>query len=79
MWLSARLERHPNPAFTSMFFSVVEDSGLAGFLREIIDDAVTEFFLAHSEKGLKRHYAERDWTRLDAATAILAEILQITG
>ena len=25
-------------------------------------------FLAHFEKGLKRHYAERDWNRL--ATAI---------
>jgi len=34
---------------------------------EAIDPAVTEMFLAHSEKGLKRHYAERDWNRLDMA------------
>ena len=34
---------------------------------EIIDSAVTEMFLGHSEKGMKRHYAERDWNRLDVA------------
>jgi len=34
---------------------------------EMIDPAVTEMFLGHSEKGLKKHYAERDWARLDAA------------
>tara|TARA_A100001391_G_scaffold196789_1_gene175965 strand:+ start:153 stop:1289 length:1137 start_codon:yes stop_codon:yes gene_type:complete len=34
---------------------------------EVIDPAVTEMFLAHSEKGMKRHYAERDWKRLDMA------------
>ena len=34
---------------------------------EAVDPAVTEMFLAHSEKGLKKHYTERDWARLDAA------------
>tara|TARA_R110002073_G_scaffold152651_2_gene307252 strand:- start:176009 stop:177136 length:1128 start_codon:yes stop_codon:yes gene_type:complete len=34
---------------------------------EAIDPAVTEMFLAHSEKGMKRHYAERDWNRLGSA------------
>lgn len=34
---------------------------------EMIDSAVTEMFLGHSEKGLKRHYAERDWERLHIA------------
>lgn len=34
---------------------------------ECIDPAVCEMFLAHSEKGMKRHYAARDWNRLDAA------------
>ena len=41
---------------------------------EIIDPAVTEMFLGHSEKGLKRHYAERDWARLDIAIMKLPRI-----
>lgn len=44
---------------------------------EIIDSAVTEMFLAHSEKGLKRYYAARDWNRLDAAVVILGKLLKI--
>lgn len=31
---------------------------------ERIDPAVTEMYLAHSERGMKRNYAERDWDRL---------------
>ena len=38
---------------------------------EAIDPAVTEMFLAHSEKAMKKHYAERDWSRLDLATTKL--------
>ncbi|MBL4810608.1 MAG: tyrosine-type recombinase/integrase [Phycisphaerales bacterium] len=34
---------------------------------ERIDPMVTEMYLGHSERGLKRHYAERDWARLDEA------------
>ena len=44
---------------------------------EIIDSAVTEMFLGHSEKGLKRHYAERDWARLDAAIMKLGKSLRL--
>ena len=42
---------------------------------EAIDPAVTEMFLAHSEKGLKRHYAERDWNRLDSAIKKLEQVI----
>lgn len=34
---------------------------------EEIDPAVTEMYLAHVEPGMKRHYAQRDWGRLDRA------------
>ena len=34
---------------------------------EKIDPWVTEMFLGHSERGMRRHYAERDWDRLDNA------------
>jgi integrase len=44
---------------------------------ETIDPAVTEMFLGHSEKGLKRHYAERDWARLDGAILKLGNIFQL--
>lgn len=43
---------------------------------EIIDSAVTEMFLGHSEKGLKRHYAERDWKRLDMAILKMGESIE---
>lgn len=32
---------------------------------ERIDPTVTEMFLGHVERGMKRHYAGRDWKRLD--------------
>lgn len=34
---------------------------------EKINPAVTEMFLGHAERGLKRYYAHRDWDRLDSA------------
>ncbi len=41
---------------------------------EKIDDSTTSMFLGHSEKGLmKRHYAERDWARLDMAITELSQ------
>ncbi len=43
---------------------------------EVIDPAVTEMFLGHSEKGLKRHYAERDWERLDE---VIMKLYRLVG
>jgi integrase len=45
---------------------------------ERIDPAVTEMFLCHSEKGMKKHYAERDWKRLHAAQEQLERVLGLT-
>jgi len=42
---------------------------------EAIDPAVTEMFLAHSEKAMKKHYAERDWNRLDSTIMKLEKVL----
>lgn len=39
---------------------------------ERIDPMVTEMYLGHSERGLKKHYAERDWARLDSEIMELA-------
>lgn len=44
---------------------------------EVIDPAVTEMFLAHSEKGQKKNYAERDWARLDKAIMELRESFEL--
>lgn len=41
--------------------------------------ADTEMFLAHSEKGLKKHYAERDWARLDVAITELSKAFELEG
>lgn len=46
-------------------FSSLRDMGAT--LIEQIDPAVTEMYLSHSEPGMKRHYAERDWARLERA------------
>jgi hypothetical protein len=42
---------------------------------ERIDPIVTEMFLGHVERGMKRHYAERNWDRLDAAVMELGLFL----
>jgi excisionase family DNA binding protein len=34
---------------------------------ESIDPATTEMYLGHVERGMKKHYAERDWARLERA------------
>lgn len=34
---------------------------------EQIDPAATEMYLAHAEPGMKRAYAQRNWSRLDRA------------
>ncbi|MGE5607902.1 MAG: hypothetical protein ACM359_01495 [Bacillota bacterium] len=36
-------------------------------------------FLSHSEKGMKKHYAERDWKRLHAAQEQLEKVLGFTN
>jgi hypothetical protein len=36
-------------------------------LIERIDPQATEMYLSHSEKGMKKNYAHRDWGRLDVA------------
>ena len=46
-------------------FSSLRDTG-ATMIKEI-DPAVTEMYLAHSEPGMKKHYAHRDWARLERA------------
>jgi integrase len=39
---------------------------------EKIDPLVTEMFLGHAERGMKRHYAERHFEQLDEALEKLA-------
>ena len=46
-------------------FSSLRDTG-AGMIEQI-DPLATEMYLAHSEPGMKRHYAQRDWARLERA------------
>ena len=36
-------------------------------LIEQIDPLATELYLAHAEPGMKKHYAQRDWGRLEKA------------
>jgi len=44
---------------------------------EVIDSTVCEMFLGHSEKGMKRHYAVRDWNRLDESIKKLEQIFTL--
>jgi hypothetical protein len=39
---------------------------------------VTEMLLAHTEKGQKRHYAERTCTMLDAALGEMEKVIGLT-
>lgn len=43
---------------------------------ERIDPMATEMFLGHSQRGLIKHYAERNWLRLDEA---IMELFKIMG
>jgi predicted transcriptional regulator len=36
-------------------------------LVEEIDPTATEMYLGHVENGMKKHYAQRDWERLERA------------
>ena len=36
-------------------------------LIESIDPAATEMYLSRAEQGIKKHYAQRDWGRLERA------------
>lgn len=44
---------------------------------EAIDPLVTEMFLGHVERGMKKHYAGRDWARLDAAIMELSKAFDL--
>lgn len=44
---------------------------------EAIDPTVTELYLAHAERGMKRNYAERNWATLDGALDELATRLDL--
>ena len=54
-------------------FSSLRDTGSC--LVEQIDPLETEMYLSHSEPGMKRHYAHRDWARLERALGQLWERL----
>jgi hypothetical protein len=45
-------------------------------LIEAIDPAVTSMYLSHSEKEMKRAYAQRDWARLERATETMRTMLE---
>jgi integrase len=45
-------------------------------LIERIDPQATEMYLSHSEKGMKKNYAHRDWERLDNALGKMWEEVQ---
>lgn len=55
-------------------FYALRDTGSTQIER--INPLVTEMYLAHTEKGMKRHYAERDW---DALAEALDELDQYFG
>ena len=44
---------------------------------ERINPAATEMYLAHSEKGMKKNYAERDWEALDQVLTELDDLLRL--
>ena len=48
-------------------------------LIERIDPSVTEMYLAHAERGMKRNYAERNWEALDRALTEAEERLRLDG
>lgn len=56
-------------------FSSLRDTGAC--LMEEIDPLATEMYLSHSEPGMKRHYAWRDWARLERALRQLWERLSV--
>lgn len=45
---------------------------------ERIDPLVTEMFLGHSMKGMKKHYVQRNWESLDAAVEEMEELLGLS-
>ena len=38
---------------------------------------VTETFLAHAERGMKKHYAERHFELLDEALGVMDKLFQL--
>ena len=45
---------------------------------ERINPAATEMYLAHAERGMRKHYAERNWPALDAALDEMDRVLRLT-
>ncbi len=45
---------------------------------ESIDPLATEMYLSHTEKGMRRHYAQRDWGRLERALLEMERRLPLT-
>ena len=70
-----------------MFFRLQQETGINGgrsfyCLRktaateiEKINPLVTETFLAHAERGMKRHYAERHFELLDEALGVMEGVV----
>ncbi len=46
---------------------------------EKIKPVVTEMYLAHAERGMKSHYAERDWAALDEALVELEKRINLSA
>jgi hypothetical protein len=44
---------------------------------EKINPAVTEMYLAHVERGMKRNYAQWNWTALDEALVKLENVFDL--
>lgn len=44
-------------------------------LVEKIDPLAGEMYLSHIERGMKRHYTQRDWERLQRALAKVEKVL----
>ncbi|MEI7835439.1 MAG: hypothetical protein WCK05_03410 [Planctomycetota bacterium] len=72
-------------AITNAFWRLLQKTGIDGgrgfyclrktgaSLIEVIDPLATEMYLSHSERGMKRNYAQRDWARLERATEAMSE------
>jgi len=50
---------------------------LVHFTGRAPDPSVTEMYLAHAERGMKRNYAERNWAALDQALVALEQVFRL--
>lgn len=75
-------------AITNAFWRLLRKKGIDGgrgfcclrktgaSLIEVIDPLATAMYLSHSERGMKRNYAQRDWARLERALEATWELLK---